>query len=38
MINIGSNNGFLPDKLQAIIRTITYLLLIGPSATNSDEI
>ena len=35
---IGSDNGLSPDRRQAIIRTNTRILLIGPLGTNFNEI
>ena len=35
---IGSNNGLLPERRQAIIWTNAKILLIGPSGTNFSEI
>ena len=38
IIIIGSDNGFSPDRRQAIIWTNAGILLIGPWGTNSNEI
>ena len=38
IIIIGSNNGLLPGRRQAIICTNAGILLIGPSGTNFSEI
>ena len=35
---VGSDNGLLPDRRQAIIRTNARILLIGPLGTNFSEI